>query len=152
MYIRTTGIIGRACTVRINYRKWVGTSVNSTDPLHLMSQFRCSGIACLRSYSFPNVTSESIKDRKFSCIFGLCSMLLLWNNCWQVSGNIGELQDLTGACLFFVVVAASGTMMTFSVDVSNNFLAEILSPQWRKFSVYTLNGSQDRGVIPDPVQ
>jgi len=59
-------------------------------------------------------------------------MLLLSTNCWQVSGNIGELQDLTGARLIFVVVAVSGTMMTFSVDVSNNFLAEILSPQWQK--------------------
>jgi len=42
MYIQTTGIIGHACAVRINYRKWVGTSVDSTDPSHFKSQFWCS--------------------------------------------------------------------------------------------------------------
>ena len=78
MYIQMTGIIGRACAVRINYRKWVGTSIDSTDPSHFEFQFSCSWMLASWSNSFPDVTSESIKDRKISCILGLRSMLLLW--------------------------------------------------------------------------
>ena len=39
MYIRMAGIIGHACAIHINYWKWVGTSVDSTDPLHLNPNF-----------------------------------------------------------------------------------------------------------------
>ena len=34
MDIRTTGIIGRASAVRINYCKWVGPLIDTTDPSH----------------------------------------------------------------------------------------------------------------------
>jgi len=55
MSIQMAGIIGHACAIHINYQKWVGTSVDSTDPLHFESQFWCSWIACFWSYSFPKV-------------------------------------------------------------------------------------------------
>jgi len=43
MYIRTTGIIdARLRRTYIYYRKWVGTSVGSTDPSHFEFQFWCS--------------------------------------------------------------------------------------------------------------
>ena len=32
MDVRSTGIIGRASAVRINYRKWVGPSIDTIDP------------------------------------------------------------------------------------------------------------------------
>ena len=34
MNTRTTGIIGRASTACINYRKWAGLSIDTTDPSH----------------------------------------------------------------------------------------------------------------------
>ena len=34
MDVRSTGIIGRASAVRINYRKWVEPSIDTTDPSH----------------------------------------------------------------------------------------------------------------------
>ena len=34
----TTGIIGRASAIRINYQKWAGPSINTTDPSH--SEFK----------------------------------------------------------------------------------------------------------------
>jgi len=66
MYIRTTGIIGRACAVRINYRKWVGTSVDSTDPSHfefrylfMLSYFMFSFLLChLAAYKRSNSKSK----------------------------------------------------------------------------------------------
>ena len=39
MDIWTTGIIGHASAVRINCRKWVGPSIDTTDPLHSSSKF-----------------------------------------------------------------------------------------------------------------
>ena len=108
-YIRTTGIIGRACAIRIYYRKWVGTSVDSTDPSHFEFQLWCSWMLASWSYSFPNVASESIKDRKIAYIFGLRSMLLLWSNSRRVIGNFGKLHDLAATRPILVVVAASDT-------------------------------------------
>jgi len=55
MYIQMAGIIGQAFAIHISYQKWVGTSVDSTDPLHFESQFWCPWIACFWSYSFPKV-------------------------------------------------------------------------------------------------
>jgi len=83
--------------------------VNSTGPLHFKFQFWCSWIACFWSYSFPNVASESIKDRKIACIFGLHSMLLLWCNSRRVFGKFGKLRDPAAMCSILVVVVASGT-------------------------------------------
>ena len=39
MDVRSTGIIGRASAVRINYRKWVGPSIDNIDPSHSSSKF-----------------------------------------------------------------------------------------------------------------
>ena len=51
MDIRTTGIIGRASAVRINYRKWVGPSIDTTDPSHFEFQVWCSSVAWFWRYS-----------------------------------------------------------------------------------------------------
>ena len=44
MDVRSTGIIGRASAVRINYRKWVGASIDTTDPSHSEFQVWCSSV------------------------------------------------------------------------------------------------------------
>ena len=38
MDIQTTGMIGRASAVRIDYRKWVGPSIDTTDRSHSVFQ------------------------------------------------------------------------------------------------------------------
>jgi len=85
-----------------------GTSIDSTEPSHTEFQFWCSWMLASWSYSFPNVESESIKDRKIACILGLCSMLLLWGNSRWVIGNFGKLHDPVATCPILVVVADSG--------------------------------------------
>ena len=58
---RSTGIIGRASAVRINYRKWVGPSINTIDPAHSEFQVWCSSVAWLWSYSLPKVSPNISK-------------------------------------------------------------------------------------------
>ena len=38
MDVRSTGIIGRASAVRINYRKWVGASIDTIERLQVTSE------------------------------------------------------------------------------------------------------------------
>ena len=61
MDVRSTGIIGRASAVRINYRKWVGPSIDTTDPSHSEFQVWCSSVAWLWSYSLPKVSPNISK-------------------------------------------------------------------------------------------
>ena len=61
MDIRTTGIIGRASAVRINYRKWVGPSIDTTDPSHSEFQVWCFSVAWFWSYSLPKVSPNISK-------------------------------------------------------------------------------------------
>ena len=61
MDVRSTGIIGRASVVRINYRKWVGPSIDTTDPSHSEFQVWCSSVAWLWSYSLPKVSPNISK-------------------------------------------------------------------------------------------
>ena len=42
MDVQSTGIIGRASAVRINYRNWVGPSIDTIDPSHSEFQVWCS--------------------------------------------------------------------------------------------------------------
>ena len=56
MDIRTTGIIGHASAVCINYRKWVGPLIDTTDPSHYEFQVWCSSVAWFWSYSLPKVS------------------------------------------------------------------------------------------------
>ena len=59
MNTRMTGIIGRPCAVRINYRKWAGVSINTTDPSHSEFQVWCSFVVWFWSYSFPKVSPKN---------------------------------------------------------------------------------------------
>ena len=61
MSIWTTGIIGRASAVRINYRKWVGPSIDTTDPSHSEFQVWCSSVVWSWSYSLPKVSPNISK-------------------------------------------------------------------------------------------
>ena len=61
MDVRSAGIIGRASAVRINYRKWVGPSIDTTDPSHSEFQVWCSSVAWLWSYSLPKVSPNISK-------------------------------------------------------------------------------------------
>ena len=61
MDVRSTGIIGRASAVCINYRKWVGPSIDTTDPSHSEFQVWCSSVAWLWSYSLPKVSPNISK-------------------------------------------------------------------------------------------
>ena len=45
MDVRSTGIIGRASAVRINYQKWVGPSIDTIDPSHSEFQVWCSAVS-----------------------------------------------------------------------------------------------------------
>jgi len=76
MYIRRTGIIGRASAVCIDYWKWAGTSVNSTGPSHfdlelgqrnfcISRTLQCTGLSPLCFWG----ATHSIK----SCIVALDS-------------------------------------------------------------------------------
>ena len=53
MDVRMTGIIGRASAVRINYWKWVGPSIATTDPLHSEFQVWCFSVTWFWSYRLP---------------------------------------------------------------------------------------------------
>ena len=149
MYIRTTGIIGRACAIRIDYQKWLGTSINSTDPLHFEFQFWCSWMLASWSYSFPNVMSESSKDQKIAWLyfwtpFHVASLRQLWasyrqlweapwpccyaapdSHCrsrfghWEVSLNVNQ-----------VSLSLSGFLHIFSVDSSNHYPGLRCRIQW----------------------
>ena len=59
MDVRSTGIIGRTSAVRINYRKWVGPSIDTTDPSHSEFQVWCSSVAWL--WSLPKVSPNISK-------------------------------------------------------------------------------------------
>ena len=61
MNTRMTGIIGRASAVRINYRKWAGPSIDSTDPSPSEFQVWCSSVAWFWSYSLPKVSPNISK-------------------------------------------------------------------------------------------
>ena len=61
MNTRTTGIIGRACAVHINNRKWVGAFIDTTDPSHSEFQVWCSSVAWFWSYSLPKVSPNISK-------------------------------------------------------------------------------------------
>ena len=61
MDVRSTGIIGRARAVRINYRKWVGALIDTIDPSHSVFQVWCSSVAWLWSYSLPKVSPNISK-------------------------------------------------------------------------------------------
>ena len=99
MDVRSTGIIGRASAVRTNYRKWVGPSIDTTDPSHSEFKVWCSSVAWLWSYSLPKVSpniskigqlyllSDSVPYLfskaivgKISAALGSCMTLLLYAN------------------------------------------------------------------------
>ena len=61
MNTRMTGIIGRTSAVCINYQKWVGPLIDTTDPLHSVFQVWCSSIAWFLSNSLPKVSPNISK-------------------------------------------------------------------------------------------
>ena len=64
MDIQTTGIIGRTSAVCINYRKWVGPSIDTTEPSHSELQVWCSSVVWSWSYSFLKVSPNISKIRQ----------------------------------------------------------------------------------------
>ena len=61
MDVRSTRIIGHASAVRINYRKWVGPSIETIDPSHSEFLVWCSSVAWLWSYSLSKVSPNISK-------------------------------------------------------------------------------------------
>ena len=74
MDVRSTGITGRASAVRINYRKWVGPSIDTTDPSH--SEFQ---VMYVLSDSVPCLFSKATVG-KISAALGSSMTLLLHAN------------------------------------------------------------------------
>ena len=151
MYIRTTGIIGRTCAARINYRKWVGTSVDSTDPSHFEFQFWCSWMLASWSYSFSKCNVRKYQRSEnfmyFRTPFHVASLRQLsasyrqlreapWPCCyapdsrcrscfghWEVSLNVDQV-------LRSLSLIGQWISPYFSVDASNRYLGLRCRIQW----------------------
>ena len=90
MNVQTTGIIGCASAIRINYRKRVGPSINTTDPLHSEFQVWCSSVTWFWSYSLPKV-SQNIS--KISHLYVLSDSV----PCLFSKATVGEISAALGS-------------------------------------------------------
>ena len=103
MDIRMTVIIGRASAIRVNCWKWVGPSVDTTDPSHSEFQVWCSSVVWFWSYSLPKVSQRSVNRMYCRTLFPVSSLKQRSIKFY----SIGKLHDPVAACQLFVVVAAS---------------------------------------------
>ena len=106
MDVWSTGIIGRASAVRINYQKWVGASIDTIDPSHSEFQVWCSSVAWLWSYSLPKVSPNISKISQLYVLSVSVPCLFSKATVGKISG---KLHDPAAARQLFVVVTASST-------------------------------------------
>ena len=106
MNTRTTGIIGCASTICIKYQKWVGPSIDTTDPSHSEFQVWCSSVAWFWSYSLPNVSPNNcIKDvlsDSVPCLFSKATVS-------EIFCSIRKLHEPDAARQRFVGITDSST-------------------------------------------
>ena len=94
MDVRSTGIIGRASAMHINYQKWVGASIDTTGPSHSEFQVWCSSGAWLWSYSLPKVNPNISKISQLYLLSDSVPYLFSKATVGKISAALGSSMSL----------------------------------------------------------
>ena len=88
------GIIRHPSTIHINYRKWLGPSINTTDPLHSEFQVWSSSVAWFWSYSLPKISPNISTIGQFYVLSDSIPYLFSKSTFDEISAALGSSMTL----------------------------------------------------------